>query len=65
MTRAEKIQALIDSSLTTDGWGSIEDTYAWMAHLLREGFVGYGNYADADLDQELRDRGIVETPETA
>lgn len=64
MTRDEKISALIDADLTTDGWGNIEDTFAWMAHILREGFVGYGRYTDAELDQELAERGLVESVES-
>jgi hypothetical protein len=58
MNRNQMVNLLVENDLSSDGWGSIEDNFVWMAHMLREGFRGYMNYTDEELQNELAERGI-------
>jgi hypothetical protein len=49
MNRAEMIDWLIENDIDTDDMG-------WFAMLLRVGFVGYNNYTDDELRQDILER---------
>jgi hypothetical protein len=58
MTRDEMIELLIDDDI--NGWRDRDDQVAYLAMLLRDGFTGYANQSDREIEDELFDRGIVE-----
>jgi len=52
--RENAIDALIDDDIDTD---KRDDNWI-LSEILLEGFKGYANYTDDELDQELRERDI-------
>ena len=49
MNREEMIEWLVENDIDTDDMG-------WFAMLLRVGFVGYRNYTDDELRQDILER---------
>lgn len=58
MTREEMIQILIDDDI--NGWRDREDQNTYLAMLLKNGFIGYTQWHQQELEDELHDRGILE-----
>lgn len=53
MTRNEMIDALIERDLSSDEW-SANDRDAYLADLLRNGFIGYSQMLTADIEREYK-----------
>lgn len=58
MLRDEIIKILVDDDI--NGWRDREDQEAYLSMLLKDGFIGYKDWHDQELEDELYDRGIVE-----
>lgn len=63
MDREFMIKTLIDDDI--NGWNDREDEEAYLTMILRDGHIGYKDWQDQDLENELHDRGILEEDKNA
>jgi hypothetical protein len=55
MTRDEKIDRLVDDDFDRIRQGDMSETLDYM---LRRGIVGYDNYSDEEIEQEMKNREL-------
>lgn len=58
LNRVLAINLLVDDDL--NGWYDRDDQADYFSYLLRTGIKGYDDYTDAELGDELHDRGLDE-----
>jgi hypothetical protein len=58
MNRNEMIDLLIDDDLNS--WYDRDDKDDYFAFIMRKGFIGYENWYDNDLRNEMINRGLIE-----
>jgi hypothetical protein len=58
MNRNEMIDLLIDDDLNS--WYDRDDKDDYFAFIMRKGFIGYENWYDNDLQEEMINRGLID-----
>lgn len=58
MGRDSMIELLIEDDLNS--WNEREDKNLYFAKMLHDGFIGYINWHNQELEDELYDRGLLD-----